>query len=130
MPIEIRWLRPNHILISRWYGQVTCQDMLILTEELMRILDNAQGLVHTLLDMSEAESYEEGMAELYVNSPVAQHANRGRLAVVCMPQNLWPMVEKANRLAGRTILPLFDDYQMAQQFLLSNEAPPTRPSHS
>ena len=121
MPIEIRWLRPNHILISRWYGRVTCQDMIILVEELQRILQNAPRPIHTLLDMSGTESYEEGVVELYIESPVPKHPRRGMLALVRAPAHFMPLVEKANTLAGRTIIHIFDDYQSAQQFLLSDD---------
>ena len=127
MPIEIRWLKPNHILISRWYGRVTRQDMIVLIEELQRILQNAPRPIHTLLDMSGTESYEEGVVELYIESPVPKHPHRGVLALVHAPAHLMPLVEKANHLAGRTIVYLFDDYQSAQKFLLSDETPPTSP---
>lgn len=122
MPIEIRWLRPNHILISRWYGRVTRRDMVILLEELQRILQSAPRPIHTLLDMSGAESYEEGVVELYIESPVPKHPRRGMLALVRPPAHFLPLAEKANALAGRTIIYLFDDYQSAQQFLLSDNA--------
>ncbi len=123
MPIEIRWLVPNHILISRWYEVVTRHDMFILIEELERILQSAPRPIHTLLDMTEAEGYEEGVVELYIQSPVPKHPNRGHLALVHAPPHLMPLVEKANTLAGRTMVHLFDDYQTAKQFLLSSDAP-------
>ena len=119
MPIEIRWLKPNHILISRWYGKVTCQDMTVLVEELGRILQNAPRPIHTLLDMREAEGYEKGVVELYFNSPVPTHPNRGTLAVVNAPPPLLSMIEDANRIAGYKVVYTFNDYQSAQQFLLS-----------
>ncbi len=122
MPIEIRWLVPNHILFSRWYENITRQDIFVLIEELERILQNAPRPIHTLLDMSEAESYEEGVVELYVESPIPKHPKRGVLAMVRTPTPLLPLVEKANVLAGRTIIYLFDDYQSARQFLLSDGA--------
>ena len=120
MPIEVRWLRPNHILISRWYGKITRQDIVVLVEELERIFQNAPRPVHTLIDMREAESYEKGVVELYFDSPVPTHPNRGTLAVVNAPLPLLSLIEEANRLAGYTVVHLFDDYQSAQQFLLSD----------
>ncbi|GEM_PF-4580038 len=132
MPIEIRWLVPNHILISRWYGVVTHQDMLFLIEDLENILDNAPRPIHTLLDMNEAEGYEESIVELYINSPIPYHSNRGTLALAHAPERFLPLVERLNSLAGRTLIYLFDDYQSARQFLLSGgasdtQAPPTPP---
>ena len=135
MPIEIRWLKPNHILISQWHGHVTCQDMVVLIEELQRILQSAPRPIHTLLDMSEAEGYEKGIVELYFDSPVPRHPNRGTLAVVNAPPSLLSMIEDANRIAGYKVIHIFNDYQSAQQFLLSRDssedaAPPAPPKQT
>ncbi len=82
MPIKLSWLVPDKILLSRWSGEITVQDMQILVDELGIILDTAPRLVHSIIDLSEVQRIHDEAAYYYFRSRIPRHPRRGRVALV------------------------------------------------
>lgn len=124
MPIEFTWLLPDKILLSRWYGTVTTEDMRILTGELQVVFEHARTLIHSIIDLYDLEDVADDIATAYFEGTAATHPWRGRIAIVQLPEHYRALVERANQLAGREMLRAFETRSEACDFLLTNDTPP------
>lgn len=124
MMIELSWLLPDRILLSRWSGEITEQDMRDLVEELGIILDMAPRLIHTLIDLSETRHIQDEAAYYYFRSRITTHPHRGRIALVQAPFQGAALADVFNRVSAREMFRVFDTREEARQFLLDNDTPP------
>lgn len=65
MPVDVQWYIPNHVLISRFYGDVTPQDIrkqYTLGLEMSESVNTA--LVHLITDVSEVQSFPKNVMDM------------------------------------------------------------------
>jgi hypothetical protein len=124
MPIELTWLLPDTILLSRWSGEITEQNMRVLVEELGIILDAAPRLIHTLIDLSETRHIQNEAAYYYFRSRIPSHPRRGRIALVRAPFQGAALADVFNRVSAREMFRTFNTRDEACNFLLHHDTPP------
>lgn len=124
MPIEFLWMIPNKILLSRWYDDVTVEDAIVLTDELAVVFEEADTLIHTVIDMREITEMDPDFLKAYFASPASAHPRRGRVAIVQPPDHLLPLVARANQMAGRDLVRVFETRSAAREFLAAHDSPP------
>lgn len=124
MPIELTWLIPNKILLSRWIGAVGATDGHALVDELLTILDAASRPVHTIIDLSENTALDPEVALVYSQSAVPAHPRRGRIGVVGAGTQRHVLADLLNRFSGREMFRLFETHDEALAFLLRHDSPP------
>jgi hypothetical protein len=124
MPIELSWLLPDTILLSRWSGEITEHDMQVLVEELGIILDTAPRLIHTLIELSEARHIQSEAAYYYFRSRIPTHPHRGRVALVQAPFQGAALADVFNRVSGRELFRIFNTRDEAYDFLRRHDTPP------
>ncbi|HML23121.1 MAG TPA: hypothetical protein PKD09_15820 [Aggregatilinea sp.] len=122
MPIELTWMQPDHILLSRWSGDVLPGDMHVLVEELCIILDAADRLTHTVIDLADARSIHPDVLPIYMQSPAPLHPNRGMIAVVDATDSTRALADQFNQRAGHEIVRLFPSRLEARDYLLHLDA--------
>lgn len=126
MTIELTWIIPGKILLSRWYGEITPADMQVLLDELAVAFENADGLVHTMIDLSNFSHTTPEAVAIYANSEITRHPRRGRIAMVMT--TISPLIKRlsgmANQQAGLEMIRLFTSRSEAQHFLLTHDTPP------
>jgi hypothetical protein len=137
MPIELSWLIPDKILLSRWMGDISGEDMRVLVEELRIVLDGADFPIHTVIDLSEARHVSSEAADVYLQSPIPTHVHRGRIGMVKSNVEGEIVATLVNRQAHREMVRMFDTRDEACAFLLDHDTPPPPlqpgsdlPSHS
>ena len=124
MPIELIWLIPNKILLSRWTGRVEVDDMRVLIEELLIIFDEAPTVIHTVLDMSNVEYISSDAFYLYLQSPAARHARRGRIGLVQPSFQATMLADLMNQLSRRELIRVFETREAARDYLMGHDSPP------
>jgi len=124
MPIELVWLIPDSILLSHWSGTVSVDDVCVLIEELSIILDEAPGLVHTVIDLSEVTTITDEVVRLYGSSRPANHPRRGRIGIVNPSKQAAALSVLLNRGTRREMIRFFDTQTAARDYLLSHNEPP------
>jgi hypothetical protein len=124
MPIELIWLLPDAILLSRWSGDITEHDATVLVDELGIILDNAPRVVHTILDLSEARHVDDDAIYYYFGSRIPRHPHRGRVALIRASFHGQAIAEVLNRVSQQEMFRLFDSREEAREFLLAHDTPP------
>ncbi len=124
MPIELTWLIPNQILISRWSGDVSPSDMNVLVEELAIILDAADRPIHTLIDLTNVDSIHPDVLPIYLQSSIPEHSLRGRIALAGTLAGIQTLVDRLNQTTGREMVRLFATRAEARDYLLSHDTPP------
>jgi hypothetical protein len=124
MPIELIWLVPDKILLSRWIGTITNDDITILMDELRVVLDNADRLVHTIIDLSESTAISPDVIYLYVQSQIPSHVNRGRIGLIGASFQSEALADLLNRISQREMVRLFSTRTAARDFLSRNDTPP------
>jgi hypothetical protein len=124
MPFEFIWLIPNKILLSRWYGAVTVDDARVLTDELAVVFDEADTLIHTVIDTRDLTDFDPEFLKAYFASPAAAHPYRGRIAIVQAPTQWLSLVDHANQMTGRMLARVFETRDEARDYLLANDSPP------
>lgn len=124
MPIELTWMVPDKILLSRWIGAITNNDLAILLDELRIALDNALGLIHTVIDLTETTSISPDVVYLYIQSQIPSHPRRGRIGLVGTTFQSEALADLLNRIAQRELVRLFSGRLTARDFLLHNDTPP------
>jgi hypothetical protein len=129
MPIELVWLIPDTILLSRWSGHITKRDVLFLVDELGIILDAAPRIVHSIVDLSDAGRIGDEAAYAYFRSRIPTHPRRGRVALVRAAFQGVALADIFNRVSNRELFRLFDTREEARDFLLHHDTvPPALPS--
>lgn len=124
MPIELTWMIPDKILLSRWCGPIDDYHIIVMVEEMGIILDNTRSLVHTLIDLSEVGHISPNMIILYLKSRVPFHPRRGRIC------GCWPTMEGEiladllNRITQHEMIRLFPTREAALEFLITHDSPP------
>jgi hypothetical protein len=124
MPIELIWLLPDAILLSRWSGDITEHDAYVLVDELGIILDNAPRLVHAILDLSEAGDIDDDAIYYYFGSRIPRHPHRGRVALIGASFHSQALADILNRVSQQEMFRLFDSREEARAFLLAHDTPP------
>ncbi len=124
MPIEFSWLLPDKILLSRWSGDITEQDVRVLVDELGVILDNAPRLVHTIIDLSEVGRIHDETVYYYFNSRIPRHPRRGRVALVRASFHGRALADVLNRVSQHELFRLFESREEARDFLLRHDTTP------
>lgn len=124
MPIDLSWLIPDTILLSRWSGDITSRDILFLIDELGIILDAAPRIVHSLIDLSNAGRIDDEAAYAYFRSRIPTHPRRGRVALVGATFQGIALADIFNRVSNREMFQLFDTREEARDFLLHHDTVP------
>jgi hypothetical protein len=124
MPIELSWMIPDQILLYRWFGDISDEDLRVVIEELKIIFDTAPRPVHTIVDTSEAEHVSSDLLYIYMQSPVPTHPRCGRIAIVSGSFEAQAITDMINQLSQREMFRLFDSRASARDFLLSHDTPP------
>jgi hypothetical protein len=126
MPIEFIWLIPEKILLSRWSGDITPDDIRVLVDELSVTFQVAQNVVHTIIDLNDFyHTTPEAMA-VYSDSEIPAHPYRGRVAVVGASEISHRLSALVNRRSQRDMVRVFETREEALKFLLTNDTPPPR----
>ena len=86
MPYEVNW-HPElpHVLVMRLYGAVTLKEALDATEEEGQYIRQADGKVHTIIDLREVTGIPNDFLSVVPRigtMPAASHPNVGRKVVV------------------------------------------------
>lgn len=124
MPIELRWLLPEKILLSRWTGEVSEDDVRVLIEELNIIFGAANGLIHTVIELVEVSHISTDGIYQYIQSDVSQHPKRGRICVVYPTFESEVLADMMNRVFQREMVRLFETREAARDFLVAHDSPP------
>jgi len=124
VPIELSWLIPDKILLSRWTGDITEEDMRVLVEELEIVLDSAALPIHTVIDLSEARHVSTEAAYVYLQSSIPAHVHRGRIGVVKANIEAKAVADLVNRISRREMVRMFATRDEACRFLLNHDNPP------
>lgn len=124
MSIELSWLIPDKILLSRWSGHVSTDDMRLLIEELSIILSGSGTPIHTLIDLSDVHSISPDVVAVYAGSQVPLHPRRGRIAIAGSAPGLVELGRRLNEGAQRELVRLFPTRAEARDFLLRNDTSP------
>jgi hypothetical protein len=113
MPIELIWLLPDAILLSRWSGDITEHDACVLVDEL--------GII---LDLSEAGYIHDDAIYYYFGSRIPRHPLRGRVALIGASFHSQALADILNRVSQHEMFRLFDSREEAREFLLTHDTPP------
>ncbi|MBZ0301675.1 MAG: hypothetical protein K8J31_18150 [Anaerolineae bacterium] len=57
MPTETRWEVPKRVIYTRYFGNMTMEDIVAVISDLERYLEEGIPLVHTIMDVGEVETY-------------------------------------------------------------------------
>jgi hypothetical protein len=124
VPIELSWLIPDKILLSRWTGDISGEDMRVLVEELGIVLDGAAFPIHTVIDLSEARHVSTEAVYVYLQSSIPRHVHRGRIGMVKSNMEGEVVADLVNRISRREMVRTFDTRAEACKFLLDHDNPP------
>ena len=124
MPIELTWLLPDKILLSRWTGEVSEDDMRVVIEETRIILEAANGLIHTVVELVDVNHISTDGVYLFIESNIPKHPNHGRICVVNPTFESEVLADMTNRVFQLDMLRLFDSQEEARDFLLAHDNPP------
>jgi hypothetical protein len=124
VPIELSWLIPDKILLSRWTDDITVEDMCVLVEELRIVLDAAAFPIHTVIDLSEVRHISTETAYVYLQSQIPTHPHRGRIGMVKPNSEGEIAANLVNCLSQREMVRMFSTRVEARDYLLSHDAPP------
>jgi len=125
MPIELSWLIPDKILLSRWTGDISGEEVRVFVEEVEIALDAAALPVHTVIDLSEARHISVETAWVYLQSRLPTHPCRGQIGIVRSTLDGEIVTDLVNRLSPRTTVRAFATREEARNYLLShNDSPP------
>lgn len=124
MPIELSWLIPDRILLSRWTGDISTEDVRVLVEELGIALDAAAVPIHTVIDLSEARHMPTETASLYLQSRLPAHPCRGLIGIVGSTLDGEIVTDLVNWLSLRERVRTFATREEARLYLLSHDNPP------
>lgn len=124
MAIELTWLIPDKILLSRWSGDVGDEDIRVLVGELRIILDAALAPIHTVIDMSEVKHIASNVFYLYVQSDIPLHSRRGRIGMVRPTVEGEILADLINRFTQHEMIRLFPSRDEARNYLLEHDTTP------
>lgn len=124
MSLELSWLIPDKILLLSWADTVTDDDMRILIEELVIILDAADQVIHSVIEMAGAHTFSDSIIYEYYQSPAAHHPQRGRIALVQPTFQLKVLADVVNRVSESELFHTCATREEACAFLLANDSPP------
>jgi hypothetical protein len=124
MAVEIIWSVPDKVLLSRWTGDITLDDVHTALDEIKVILDGADHLIHTLLDLSELGVVDSDAIYLYAQSTLATHPHRGRVAGFAPTFQSEILADLLNRLTQRELIRMFPTREAARDYLLDHDTPP------
>jgi hypothetical protein len=124
MPIELSWMIPDKILLSRWTGDISAEDVRVLVEELGIALDTAAIPVHTVIDLSEARHLSTETARVYLHSRLPTHPCRGQIGIVRSTIEAENAADLGNRLSQHETVRTFATREEARSYLLSHDVPP------
>jgi hypothetical protein len=124
MPIELTWLIPDKILLSRWTDDITVEDMCVLVEELRIVLDAAAFPIHTVIDLSEVHHIPTETAYVYLQSQIPAHPHRGRIGMVRSNSEDEIVANLVNFLSQHEMVRQFSTRAEARDYLLSHDTPP------
>jgi predicted phosphohydrolase len=124
VPIELTWLLPDKILLSRWTGVVSEDDMRVLVEELTIIFDAATGLIHTVIELSDVSHISTEGIYLYIQSSISHHPHRGRICMVNPTFESEVLADMTNRVFQREMVRVVETREQARDFLLGHDTPP------
>ncbi|MBI5957726.1 MAG: STAS/SEC14 domain-containing protein [Chloroflexi bacterium] len=124
MPVEMIWLVPDKILLSRWIGNITAADINIVLDEIRLILENADDYIHSLIDLADLGTIDPDAIYLYAQSALATHPHRGRIAGVNPTFESEVLADLLNRMTQRELIRMFPTREAARDFLLQNDTPP------
>lgn len=124
MPIELTWLVPDMVILSRWIADVTEDDMLVLVDELGLILDTATRPIHTVIDMSDVMDISPNAGYGYLQSRIPTHPNRGRVGLVSPSFQGQVLADMLNRISQLEQFRFFDTRAEARDYLLIHDTPP------
>ncbi|HLV34728.1 MAG TPA: hypothetical protein VKY59_06440 [Spirillospora sp.] len=57
MPIEVEWFVPRRVILQRFYGEITLEDIRQSDELIEPLMAEGIPLIHTIIDASEVESH-------------------------------------------------------------------------
>jgi hypothetical protein len=124
VPIELSWLIPDKILLCRWIGDISGEDVRVLVEELGIVLDGAAYPIHTVIDLSEVRQVSFEAAYAYLQSSIPRHVRQGQTGIVRSNIEGEIVADLANRISRRELVRTFDTRDEASQFLLDHDNPP------
>jgi hypothetical protein len=124
MPIELTWLVPDLIILSRWIGHIKEDDMLVLVDELGLILDSAARPIHSVIDMSDVIDISPNAAYSYIQSRIPTHPRRGRIGLVGTTFQSQVLADMLNRITRLELFRLFDTRAEARDYFLLHDSPP------
>ncbi|MBN1681515.1 MAG: STAS/SEC14 domain-containing protein [Anaerolineae bacterium] len=124
MAIEITWLIPDKIVLSRWTGEVTVEDVEMMVEELGITFENSRHTIHSMIDLSNFSHTSREAMTAYLNSPIPTHPRRGRVAVVGSSSEAIDLADYVNSALKLDMVRLFETHEKARAFLLEHDTPP------
>jgi len=126
MPVELTWMQPDKILLTRWISAVGDDDVRVLFEELRIILDHAETPVHLIIDLSDVTELSPDTPYIFLQSAIPAHSQRGRIGLVGSRLHAQVMADLVNRVLAHEMMRLFRDRTLARDFMLEHDSPPPK----
>ncbi len=124
MPVELTWMQPEKILLARWVGVVSDEDVRVLFEELRIILDHSDTPVHLIIDLSDVADMSPDAPYIFLQSAIPAHNQRGRIGLVGSRLRAQVMADLVNRVLDHEMMRLFKDRTLARDFILQHDSAP------
>ncbi len=84
MPIEFSWLIPNRVILQRFYGDVTLDDIRESDRVMPTFMDEGVPLIHTLMDATEITSHPN-LKEIHSTASMKIYEGEGWRVLVGAP---------------------------------------------
>ncbi len=126
MPVEITWIIPLRVIYERFYGDVTIEDIRQVEEAMPGLMAEGVPLIHTLIDVSAAES-SPNLREIQRSTSMRAYDGEGWRIIIG--------VDGLGRFMGSVIFQLmgqryrmFDTLEQAAAFLSDQDETITLPA--
>lgn len=87
MPAEISWYHENRIIYERFYGTITVEEMITLTQKSEEYREAGIPLVHTIVDLSGIESFPKNLGAIRAAIKRPAHMERIGWIIIYGTQN-------------------------------------------
>lgn len=109
MPYQISWMVPGQTMLVTLSGQVTEEELRIMTDESYQMVIRASGKVHAIVDQSKVEKMPTTLKTFTRSMTRTRHPNQGITVLVL------PGMNPVGKFISTTLMQIIGlEYRMAQ----------------